>query len=356
MSDNYLATPSSWDTHYKAASDRYDKMVYRRCGRSGLQLPALTLGLWQNIGDEVPYLHARETLLGAFDLGITHFDLGNNYGKPPGASERVLGRVLREDLGRYRDELIVATKAGYDMWPGPYGEGGSKKYLIASCEQSLRRLGLDYVDIFYSHRFDAETPLEETVEALALLSRQGKALYVGISSYGPEETRRAHALLEGAGVRTLVVHQPSYSLFNRWIEGELLGTLDELGMGCTAFTVLAQGLLTDKYTGDAIPEVSRANAKATLLPADLVTADVRRRLRGLAEIARARGQSLAQMAVAWVLRDPRVTTVVMGARNVEQVRENARALSNLSFSDEELAAIDAFAEDIDGVNLWPPNC
>jgi L-glyceraldehyde 3-phosphate reductase len=356
MADDYLAKPSKLDLHHKPSPTRYDDMVYRRCGASGLRLPALTLGLWQNIGDEVPYLQARETLLGAFDLGITHFDLGNNYGRPPGSSERVLGRVLREDLSAYRDELLIATKAGYDMWPGPYGEGGSKKYLLASCDQSLQRLGLDYVDIFYSHRFDGETPLEETVEALSLLVRQGKALYVGISSYGSEETRRAHALLLEAGVKTLIVHQPSYSLFNRWIETELLDTLEELGMGCAAFTVLAQGLLTDKYTGDALPEVSRAANPSSLLPAELLTEDVLQRLRGLAAIAASRGQTLAQLAIAWVLRDPRVATVVIGARNINQLRESTKALDKLTFSQEELAAIDAFASDVSGVNLWPPNC
>lgn len=352
---DHLSRPSSVDTHHKPAPERYDAMVYRRSGRSGLALPAITLGLWQNIGDEVPYLQARETLLGSFDLGITHFDLGNNYGRPAGSSERVLGRVLREDLARYRDELLIATKAGYDMWPGPYGEGGSKKYLVASCEQSLRRLGLDYVDVFYSHRFDARTPLEETMEALALLVRQGKALYVGISSYGVEETRRAHALLRELGTSALVVHQPSYSILNRWIESGLLDTLEALGIGCAAFTVLAQGLLSDKYV-DGVPPVSRAANPVTLLPPSLVDEAMRRRLQGLAAIARRRGQSLAQMSIAWALRDPRVTTVVLGARDLRQVRENVAALGALDFDASELAEIEALSADVPGVNLWPPNC
>jgi L-glyceraldehyde 3-phosphate reductase len=355
MADDYLSRPSALDTHHKPRGSRYDDMVYRRCGASGLTLPALSLGLWQNIGDEVPYLLARETLLGAFDLGITHFDLGNNYGRPPGAAERVLGRVIREDLTRYRDEIVIATKAGYDMWPGPYGEGGSKKYLVASCNQSLERLGIDYVDIFYSHRFDATTPLHETVEALSLLVHQGKALYVGVSSYDATETRRAHSLLREAGVHSLVVHQASYSMFNRWIEDELLETLADLELGCAAFTVLAQGLLTDKYASGTIPAVCRAADGASLFPSKLVDDGVVRRLRGLAEIAKARGQSLAQLAIAWALRDPRVATVVIGARDIGQLRESARALENLEFTAAELAAIDAFASDIDGVNLWMPN-
>lgn len=353
---SYLARPSLLDTHYKAAASRYDAMPYRTVGRSGLKLSALSLGLWQNFGDTEPYSESRAMILEAFDRGITHFDLGNNYGKPPGSAERTLGRVLKEDLARYRDELVISTKAGYDMWQGPYGENGSKKHVIASMDQSLKRLGLPYVDIFYSHKFDAHTPLEETAEALADIVKRGKALYLGVSSYGHEETKRMHDILHGMGIRSLLLHQPSYSLFNRWIEKDLFTTLDALGMGAIVFTPLAQGLLSDKYTAKVIPQDSRAAQKDTLLPSRLVTASVREKLVALARIAKKRGQTLSQMALAWTLRDPRVASTIVGARTRDQLIENIKATEHLSFSEKELQEIDRYATEIKGVNLWPPNC
>lgn len=356
MSTDYLARPSNLDMQYKAAKGRYEKMPYRPCGGGGLKLPAVSLGLWQNFGDVDPYFNAREMVLGAFDLGITHFDLGNNYGKPVGSSEKTLGRIIKEDMSRYRDEIIVSTKAGYDMWQGPYGENGSKKHILASIDQSLTRLGLDYVDIFYSHKFDSTTPLEETMEALAQIIRQGKAIYVGISSYGTGETIRAHKILNEMGVKSLILNQVSYSLLNRWIEKDLLDTLKELGMGCMAFTPLAQGLLSDKYVGDKIPEVSRMSNKETLLPEKVLSLEAKQRLAGLHEIAKKRGQSLSQMALVWTLRNPTVTSCVVGARNVEQIKENVTGLKNLTFTEDELKQIDQFAKDTEGVNLWPPNC
>jgi len=336
---------------FTAASDRYDGMPYRFCGRSGLQLPPLSLGLWQNFGDATPVDTQRAMLRTAFDLGINHFDLANNYGPPYGSAEVNFGRMLREDFGAYRDELIVSTKAGWDMWPGPYGQGGgSRKYLLASLDQSLRRMGLDYVDIFYSHRFDPDTPLEETMGALATAVQQGKALYAGISSYSAKKTRDASSILRGLGV-PLLIHQPSYNMLNRWIEDELLDVLGEEGIGCIAFTPLAQGVLTDKYlTG--VPEDARVLRPGgdTIAASDLSEENLER-VRALNEIACGRGQSLAQMAIAWVLRDPRVTSALIGASRPEQVRDNVVALENLDFSEEELVEIDRYAEE-GGVNRW----
>jgi L-glyceraldehyde 3-phosphate reductase len=323
-------------------------MPYRRCGRSGLDLPAISLGLWQNFGGADVFETGRSILRRAFDLGVTHFDLANNYGPPYGSAEENFGRVLAADFRAYRDELIVSTKAGYDMWPGPYGIGGSRKYLLASLDQSLTRMGLDYVDIFYSHRVDPTTPLEETMGALVQAHRQGKALYVGISSYSPELTREAQAILKGEGV-PLLIHQPSYSMLNRWVEGGLLDTLSELGVGCIAFSPLAQGMLTKKYLG-GVPEDARA-AKGGSLGQQLLTEDNLRRIRALNSIAQARGQSLAQMAIAWVLRDPRVTSALIGARTVEQLEDSLAALKHLDFSAEELAEIDRHAEE-SGIDLW----
>ena len=356
MKNSYLARPSNLDTHYKPSPKRYADMMYRTVGKSGLKLSALSLGLWQNFGDTEPYSNSREMILGAFDLGITCFDAGNNYGKPPGSAERTFGRVLKEDLKSYRDEIIISTKAGYDMWKGPYGENGSKKHIIASLDQSLERLGLDYVDIFYSHKFDADTPLEETMETFAQIIKQGKALYLGVSSYGPEETKHAHKILQGMGIRSLLLHQPSYSMLNRWIEKDLLDTLETLGMGAVVFTPLAQGLLSDKYTTGKIPSISRASGQDTLLPPQLVNEKVVKKLKTLSIIAKKRGQTLSQLALAWTLRDNRVASTVVGARTIAQIKENVDALKNLKFSVSELKEIDKYATDVKGVNLWPPNC
>ncbi|SDQ54252.1 L-glyceraldehyde 3-phosphate reductase [Thermostaphylospora chromogena] len=335
-------------TAYVASADRYDRMPYNRTGRSGLRLPAISLGLWHNFGDDKPLDTQRAILRRAFDLGITHFDLANNYGPPYGSAERNFGRILREDFARYRDELIISTKAGYDMWPGPYGNGGSRKYLLASLDQSLSRMGLDYVDIFYSHRFDPETPLEETMAALDQAVRSGKALYAGISSYSARRTAEAAALLREMGT-PLLIHQPSYSMLNRWIERELLDTLEAEGVGCIAFSPLAQGMLTDRYlTG--IPEGSRAAQNKSLSP-DLLTEETLTRIRNLNELAARRGQSLAQMALAWALRDRRVTSVLIGASSVAQLEENLAALNNLHFTAEELEAVDRYAVE-SGINLW----
>jgi L-glyceraldehyde 3-phosphate reductase len=329
---------------------RYDRMLYRRTGRSGLDLPALSLGLWHNFGDDRPFETQRAIVRRAFDLGITHFDLANNYGPPYGSAEINFGRILREDLRPYRDELVVSSKAGWDMWPGPYGQGGGgRKYMLASLDQSLSRLGLDYVDIFYSHRPDPSTPLEETMQALDTAVRSGKALYVGISSYGEEDTRRAAEILRELGT-PLLIHQPSYSMLNRWIETEgLLDATGELGVGVIGFTALAQGMLTGKYL-NGVPEGSRA-AAGTSFDADWLTDEAVERLRGLNAIAEARGQSLAQLALAWALRDPRVTSLVIGASSVDQLEQNVGALDNLEFTAEELAAIDDLAVDA-GVDLW----
>lgn len=336
---------------YLPAPGRYDAMTYRFCGRSGLRLPLLSLGLWHNFGDFTPLATQREIVFTAFDLGVTHFDLANNYGPPYGSAERNFGRILREDLSAHRDELIISSKAGWDMWPGPYGQGGgSRKYVLASLDQSLRRVGVDYFDIFYSHRFDADTPLEETMGALATAVRQGKALYVGISSYSARKTREAAAILHREGV-PLLIHQPSYNLFNRWVEPELLQALDDVGAGMIAFTALAQGLLTDKYL-DGIPADARINRPGgESFSREMLSQENLARVRALNEIARRRGQTLAQMAYAWVLRDPRVTTTLMGASSPAQVRENVAALGNLEFSAAELAEIDRYAVE-GGVNLW----
>lgn len=336
---------------YIAAPDRYERIPYRRVGRSGLVLPALSLGLWHNFGDATPLDTQRALLRTAFDLGINHFDLANNYGPPYGSAEINFGRLLKEDFRAYRDELVISTKAGWDMWPGPYGQGGSsRKYLLSSLDQSLARLGLDYVDIFYSHRFDPDTPLEETAGALASAVQQGKALYVGISSYSAGKTRELAALLREWKV-PLLIHQPAYNLFNRWVEKDLLATTEELGTGVIAFTPLAQGLLTDKYlTG--VPADARVNRPggASLRPEHLAEANIAR-ARALAEIARRRGQSLAQLALAWTLRDTRVTSALIGASRPEQIVENVAALDNLAFSAEELAEIDRHAVE-GGINLW----
>jgi L-glyceraldehyde 3-phosphate reductase len=333
---------------YLAAAERYQAMSYRRCGRSGLDLPAISLGLWQNFGGADTFETGRAVLRRAFDRGVTHFDLANNYGPPYGSAEETFGRVLAADLKPYRDELIISTKAGYDMWPGPYGNWGSRKYLTASLDQSLRRMGLDYVDIFYSHRVDPRTPLEETMGALDRAVRQGKALYVGISSYSAELTRQAAAILKQLGTPCLI-HQPSYSLLNRWVENGLLKALGELGIGCIAFSPLAQGMLTSKYLHGVPPE-SRAT-KGGSLATRLLTPENLERVRTLNAIAERRGQTLAQMALAWVLRDARVTSALIGARNVAQLDNSLDALNNLAFTAEELAEIDGHATEGD-INLW----
>jgi len=335
-------------TPYSPEPDRYETMLFRRCGRSGLKLPLLSLGLWHNFGGWDPFETGREILREAFDLGITHFDLANNYGPPPGAAEIHFRQVLREDFIHHRDELIISTKAGYYQWPGPYGEWGSRKYLVASLNQSLKRMGLDYVDIFYSHRFDPDTPLEETMGALDHIVRQGKALYVGISSYGPRKTLEALDILSNLGTPCLI-HQSSYSMLNRWVEKELLGILGEHGVGMIAFSPLAQGMLTDKYLGK-VPEDSRLNKHSSLEESHLSEENLQN-IRSLNEIAQARGQTLAQMALAWVLHDQRVTSVLFGASSPKQVRENVNALANLEFSDEELAEINRYAREGD-INLW----
>jgi L-glyceraldehyde 3-phosphate reductase len=333
---------------YVPSPDRYGEMRYNRCGASGLLLPAVSLGLWNNFGHDRPLDSSRSIVRRAFDLGITHFDLANNYGPPYGSAEVNFGRLLALDLAPYRDELVISTKAGYDMWPGPYGDRGSRKYLLASLDQSLRRMGLDYVDIFYSHRFDPDTPLEETMGALDTAVRQGKALYVGISSYSAAKTREASAVLRSLGTR-LLIHQPSYSMLNRWIEPELLDALGQEGIGCIGFSPLAQGLLTDRYL-DGIPEGSRASRESSLSP-DLLTEETLARVRALNEIAGRRGQSLAEMALAWTLRDPRVTSALIGASSVAQLEANVAALERLDFTTEELEEIDRYATD-SGINLW----
>ncbi|HLM05636.1 MAG TPA: L-glyceraldehyde 3-phosphate reductase [Blastococcus sp.] len=335
---------------YRAADDRYDSMTYRRTGRSGLDLPAISLGLWHNFGDDVPVERQRDILRRAFDRGVTHFDLANNYGPPYGSAETNFGRHLREDFRPYRDELVISTKAGYDMWPGPYGQGGGgRKYVLTSLDQSLTRIGLEYVDIFYSHRPDPTTPLEETMGALHSAVQAGKALYAGISSYSPQDTAKAAAILADLGT-PLLIHQPSYSMLNRWIETEgLLDTLESVGAGCIAFSPLAQGMLTGKYL-DGIPEGSRAS-QGKSLSTDLLTDEALGHIRTLNDIAKTRGQSLAQMALAWALRDARVTTVLIGASSVAQLDQNLGALNNLEFNDDELWAIDEHAVD-SGIDLW----
>jgi len=329
-------------------SDRYARMQYRRCGRSGLKLPAISLGLWQNFGGDVPLERQRAIVRRAFDLGITQFDLANNYGPPYGSAEENFGRILKTDLAGHRDELVITTKAGYDMWPGPYGIGGSRKYLLASLDQSLKRMGLEYVDIFYSHRFDPETPLEETMGALDTAVRQGKALYAGISSYSANRTREAAAILQKLGT-PLLTHQPSFSMLNRWIEPDLLGVLREEGIGCIVFSPLAQGMLTDRYL-KGVPEGSRASHPGSMSQ-DMLTEENLAKIRALNEIAERRGQTLAQMAVAWTLRDPVVTSALVGASSVAQLEQNVAALDRLEFSPAELKEIDRHATD-SGINIW----
>jgi L-glyceraldehyde 3-phosphate reductase len=336
---------------YVAAPERYESMPYRRSGRSGLLLPAISLGLWQNFGADRPLETGRAILRRGFDLGITHFDLANNYGPPYGSAEENFGRIMAKDLRPYRDELIVSTKAGYDMWPGPYGDWGSRKYLLSSLDQSLSRMGLDYVDIFYSHRADPDTPLEETMGALDTAVRQGKALYAGISSYSAERTEEASRILRSLGT-PVTIHQPSYSMLNRWIERGLLDVLDREGIGCIVFSPLAQGMLTDKYL-DGIPESSRA-AEEGSFSREMLTDENLERVRALNAIAEGRGQSLAQLALAWTLRDPRNTSTLVGASSVRQLEQNVAALERLELDDSELAEIERHAEDA-GINLWEPS-
>jgi L-glyceraldehyde 3-phosphate reductase len=335
-------------TLYVPAGERYDAMSYRRCGRSGVRLPAISLGLWQNFGDDRPLANSRAILRRAFDLGITHFDLANNYGPPYGSAEINFGRIFAEDFRPYRDELIISTKAGYDMWPGPYGEWGSRKYLLGSLDQSLKRMGLDYVDIFYSHRFDPQTPLEETMGALDAAVRRGQARYVGISSYGPQRTEQAAQILRELGT-PLLIHQPSYSMLNRWIEDGLLDVLDREGIGPIVFSPLAQGLLTDKYL-EGVREDSRVRS-GHYFSDELLTEENLARVRALNEIAGRRGQTLAQLAIAWALRDERVTSALLGASSVRQLEQNVAALQALEFDADELAEIDRYARD-GGINLW----
>ena len=335
---------------YLANDSRYANMVYRRTGRSGLMLPGVSLGLWHNFGGVDTHENARAMVLRAFDLGVTHFDLANNYGPPPGSAEETFGKIMAQDLRPYRDELIISSKAGYYMWPGPYGEWGSRKYLIASLDQSLKRMGLDYVDIFYSHRPDPATPLEETMMALDYAVRSGRALYVGISTYSPEQTREAARILRELGTPCLI-HQPAFSMFNRWIEDGLLDTLGEFGIGCIAFSPLAQGLLTNKYLG-GIPEDSRAAKSHGALDRSEVTAARIDLVRRLNEIAQNRGQTLAQLAIAWVLRHPQMTSALVGASRVSQVEDNIAALANLTFADDELAAIEAILAEDTGDPVW----
>ena len=333
---------------YVAAQDRYSRMPYRRCGRSGLQLPEISLGLWQNFGDDRPLETQRAIIRRAFDLGVTHFDLANNYGPPYGSAETNFGHIFRADLRPYRDEMVISTKAGYDMWAGPYGEWGSRKYLLGSLEQSLRRMRLDYVDIFYSHRFDPETPLEETMGALDAAVRQGKARYVGISSYSPRRTEEAALILRELGTPVLI-HQPSYSMLNRWIEEELLDVLDREGVGCIVFSPLAQGLLTDRYL-NGVPEDSRLRI-GNYFRESMLSEENLARVRALNEIAERRGQSLAQMAIAWVLRDPRITSALLGASSVRQLEQNVAALEKLDFDPSELEEIDRTTGE-GGINIW----
>jgi len=340
--------PQRADSIYLPDAGRYERVPYRRVGSSGLQLPAISLGLWQNFGDDRPLAGNRAILRRAFDLGITHFDLANNYGPPYGAAEKNFGRIFAEDLRPYRDELVISTKAGYDQWPGPYGDLGSRKYLLSSLDQSLQRMGLDHVDIFYSHRFDPDTPLEETIGALDTAVRQGKALYVGISSYSAGRTEEAIAILERLGT-PLLIHQPSYSLLNRWIEPDLLDVLGRHGVGAIVFSPLGQGLLTDRYL-HGVPEDSRVR-RGEAFDEQLLSEEALTRVRALNEVAQRRGQSLAQMAIAWVLRDRRVTSALIGASSVAQLEQNVTALENLDFAPEELAEIDRYAVD-SAINIW----
>jgi L-glyceraldehyde 3-phosphate reductase len=334
---------------YEPNAKRYDASEFRRCGRSGIVLPPVSLGLWQNFGGVDAFETGRTMVRRAFDRGVTHFDLANNYGPPYGSAEENFGEILRKDFGHHRNELLISSKAGWDMWPGPYGLGGSRKYLLASLDESLQRMGLEYVDIFYSHRPTMDVPLEETMGALAQAVRQGKALYVGISSYSPERTREAASILKSEGV-TLLIHQPSYSMLNRWVEKELLSTLEELGVGCIGFSPLAQGLLTSKYL-KGVPENSRAQGEGSSLLKGFLSGDNLKRVRALNEIAAGRGQTLAQMAIAWVLRDARVTSALIGARNVAQLDDSLDAVHKLAFTDAELKEIDGYAQEGE-IDLW----
>lgn len=335
---------------YAPDASRYQNASFRRCGNSGIVLPAISLGLWQNFGGSDVFETGRAVVRRAFDRGVTHFDLANNYGPPYGSAEENFGQILHKDFRHHRDELLISSKAGWDMWSGPYGMGGSRKYLIASLDQSLKRMGLEYVDIFYSHRPDFNTPLEETASALAHIVRQGKALYVGISSYSPERTRKMHELLKQEGV-PLFIHQPSYSMLNRWLEESLLDTLDELGAGCIAFSPLAQGLLTDKYL-NGVPETSRVNVSNSSFRQNFLSDQILDSVRALNTIAQSRGQSLAQMAIAWALRDPRISSALIGARNVQQLDNSLDALKNTAFTKEELSQIDQYAKDTPTLDLW----
>ncbi len=346
-----MSLPSTERPPYVAAPDRYDSMPYRRVGRSGLHLPTISLGLWHNFGDDRPLDTQRAIVRRAFDLGITHFDLANNYGPPYGSAEANFGRIFRADLRPYRDELVISSKAGYDMWSGPYGDHGSRKYLLSSLDQSLTRMGLEYVDIFYSHRFDPDTPLEETMGALDSAVRQGKALYVGISSYSAARTTQAHEILRGLGT-PLLIHQPSYSMLNRWVEGELLDVLGREGIGMIAFSPLAQGLLTDRYL-KGVPAGSRAT-EGKSFEMDMLSEENRAKVRALNAIAKRRGQTLAEMALAWIVRDPRVTSALVGASSVAQLEDNLKALNKLAFDAAELAEIDRHATE-SGINLWAPS-
>ncbi len=347
--NNPKRPPKPASQPYLPAASRYDDMVYRRCGNSGIRLPAISLGLWHNFGDDSPHENKRAMCQTAFDHGITHFDLANNYGPRPGSAETAFGQILKQDFAGYRDEMIISSKAGYLMWPGPYGEFGSRKYLIASCDQSLRRMGLDYVDIFYSHRFDPNTPLEETMGALDYIVRSGRALYAGISSYNSERTRQAVAILKDLGTPCLI-HQPSYNLLNRWVEHDgLLDTLDDLGVGSIAFTPLAQGILTNKYL-NGVPEGSRATQGKSLLDG-MINERSLASVRALSELAQTRGQTLAQMALAWVLREGRVTTALIGASKPSQIIDCVGAVQNLDFTAEELAEIDRISSE-EAINLW----
>lgn len=334
---------------YRADNTRYGEMKYNRCGRSGLKLPAVSLGLWHNFGGSDVFENGRKMIHRAFDLGITHFDLANNYGPPYGSAEENFGKIMKQDMHPYRDELIISTKAGYDMWPGPYGEWGSRKYLLASLDQSLKRMGLDYVDIFYSHRPDPETPLEETMGALDTAVKQGKALYAGISSYSAEKTKEAASILRSMGT-PLLIHQPSYSMLNRWVEDGLLGTLEEEGIGCITFSPLAQGMLSDKYLKE-VPEGSRAARKGSSLKKSMLSEENLENIRQLNKIAERRGQTLAQMALAWNLNHPQVTSVLIGASSVEQIEQNVGSIKNLSFTEKELREINKYARE-GNINLW----
>ena len=329
---------------YTADKERYNTMKYNRCGKSGLMLPLISLGLWHNFGGTMPYENSRKMILGSFDMGITHFDLANNYGPPIGTAEETFGKVLKQDLSAYRDEMIISTKAGYRMWEGPYGEWGSKKYLISSLDQSLKRMGLEYVDIFYSHRPDPDTPMEETCDALAQIVKSGKALYIGVSNYNPEQTAKAYDLLKERGV-TLLIHQPSYSMLNRWVEDGLLDVIEEKGMGTIAFSPLAQGMLTNKYF-NGIPKDSRAGGESVFLSEKNITSEILKKTRKLNKIAQERGQTLAQMALAWVLKSKVMTSVIIGASRLEQIKENAEIINNLNFSAEELDEIEKILEEV----------